>query len=331
MGWITSFFGMIFNFIFDVVAMGMPIATLGITIIIFTIVTRLLMTPLQIMQQRTTKGMAVIQPELEKLQVKYKDKKDPASQAEYSAAMQTLYKKHKVNPLAGCLPLIIQLPLIMALFGVLREASTYIVKLKDVYVGLATNIMASVGNYQEILQPYLDIHSMKGKIKYDLTQATAEQGILGVKELLSKLTSSQWSELLGKIPQDAVSTIQPLIEQKNNYEWFGFNLVDTPSQLMSSGMWLALIVPLLVWVSTIIYSKYTMAQTQAKKPGESGNAQSEQTMKTMNTVMPVMTAFFSYTMPCGLALYWIMGNVIMLVQQILVTKLLDKKDAVSNT
>lgn len=289
------------------------------------------MTPLQIMQQRTTRGMAVIQPELEKLQKKYKDKKDQASQAEYSAAMQTLYKKHKVNPLAGCLPLIIQLPLIMALFGVLRDASTYITKLKDLYIGLATNIMASVGNYQEVLQPYLDIHSMKGKIKYDLTQTTAEQGVLGVKELLSKLTSSQWSELLGKMPQDALRNVQPLIEQKNNYEWFGFNLVDTPSQLVSSGMWLVLIVPVLVWISTIIYSKYTMAQTQAKQSGEAANAQSAQTMKTMNTVMPVMTAFFSYTMPCGLALYWIMGNIIMLVQQIIVTKLLEKQDAASNT
>ena len=331
MGWITSFFGMIFNYIFEIVAMGMPVATLGITIIIFTVVTRVLMTPLQIMQQRTTKGMAVIQPELEKLQKKYKDKKDAASQAEYSAAMQSLYKKHKVNPLAGCLPLLIQLPLIMALFGVLREASTYIIKLKDVYTGLSTNIIASVGNYQEILQPYLDIHGMKGRIEYDLTQATTQQGVLGLKDLLSKLTSSQWSELLGQMPQDALSSIQPLIEQKNNYEWFVFNLVDTPSQLVSSGIWLALIVPVLVWISTIIYSKYTMAQTQAKQSGEPANAQSAQTMKTMNTLMPLMTAFFSYTMPCGLALYWIMGNIIMLVQQILVTKLLDKQDAVSNT
>lgn len=328
MGWITSFFGMIFNFIFEIVAMGMPVATLGITIIIFTIVTRLIMTPLQIMQQRTTKGMAIIQPELTKLQNKYKDKKDPASQAEFSAAMQSLYKKHNVNPVAGCLPLVIQLPLIMALFGVLRDASTYIVKLKDVYIGLATNIMTSVSNYQQVLEPYLDIHSMGGKIKYDLTQVTADQKILGVKELLSKLTSSQWGELLGKLPQDVTNNIESLIEQKNNYEWFGFNLVDTPSQLVSSGMWLALIIPLLVWVSTIVYSKYTMAQTQAN---QSANAQTDQTMKMMNNIFPVMTAFFSYTMPCGLALYWIFGNIIMLIQQIVVTKFLDKQDAVKST
>jgi YidC/Oxa1 family membrane protein insertase len=290
------------------------------------------MTPLQIMQQRTTKGMALIQPELEKLQKKYKDKKDPKSQAEYSAAMQALYKEHKVNPLSGCLTLIIQLPLIMALFGVLREASTYITKLKDVYINLAQNLMGSVSNYKEVLQPYLDIHSMNGKIKYDLAQTTAENGVLGVKELLSKLTTSQWGELLSKIPTDVQTNIQSLIEQKNNYEWFGVNLVDTPAQLVKSGMWFAIIVPVLVWVSTIIYSKYTMAQTQAKQAnsGQAANAQSEQTMKMMNTIFPVMTAFFSYTMPCGLALYWIFGNVIMMAQQIIVTKILEREDAARN-
>lgn len=329
MGWITSFFGMIFNAIFEMVSIGMPIGTLGITIIIFTIVTRLLMTPLQMMQQRTTKGMAVIQPELTKLQNKYKDKKDQKSQQEYSAAMQELYKKHKINPLAGCLPLIIQLPLIMALFGVLREASTYIIKLKELYEGLATKIMTLVGDYQVLLAPYVEKHSV-GKMKYDLTQMTANDGALGVKELLSKLTSSQWSELLAKIPQDVINSIQPLIEQKNNYEWFGFNLVDTPSQLVSSGMWFALIIPVLVWISTIIYSKYTMAQAQANQSGQA-NDQSQQTMKTMNMIFPVMTAFFAYTMPCGLALYWIVGNIIMLVQQIVVTKVLEKQDVVSNT
>lgn len=326
MGWITSFFGSMLNYIFEVVSVGMPVGTLGMSIIIFTIATRLLMTPLQIMQQRTTRGMALIQPELEKLQKKYKDKKDQKSQMEYSAAMQELYKKHKVNPLSGCFTLIIQLPLIMALFGVLREASTYITKLKDVYVNLATNIMSSVGNYQDILKPYLDVHSV-GKVKFDLTQTTATNGTLGVKELLSKLTSSQWSEVLSQIPDSVRSNIQILIEQKNNYEWFGVNLVDTPSQLVKSGMWLALIVPVLVWVSTIIYSKYTMAQTQAKQSGNSQNAQSEQTMKMMNSIFPVMTAFFAYTMPCGLALYWIFGNIIMMAQQIIVTKILDKEDA----
>lgn len=335
MGWITSFFGMLLNYIFEFVVLVMPapVATLGISIIVFTIITRLLMTPLQIMQQRTTKGMAIIQPELEKLQNKYKDKKDSESQAKYSAEMQALYKKHKINPLAGCLPLIIQLPLIMALFGVLRDASTYIIKLKEVYVGLANSIMTSVSNYQQVLQPYLDIHGMNGKIKFDLTQVTASNGVLGVKELLSKLTSLQWSELLGKIPADAVASMEPFFELKKSYEWFGVNLVDTPSQLVKAGgtgMIIALIVPILVWVSTVIYSKYTMAQTQSTQPKKGGDGQQEKTMKTMNTVLPLMTAFFSYTMPCGLALYWIIGNVIMLVQQVMVTKMIQPKGAVSN-
>ncbi len=332
MGWITSFFGMLLNYIFEFVVLIMPapVATLGITIIVFTIITRLIMTPLQVMQQRTTKGMAIIQPELERLQKKYKDKKDTESQAKYSAEMQALYKKHNINPLAGCLPLLIQMPLIIALFGVLRDASTYIIKLKEVYVGLADTIMNSVTNYQQILQPYLDLHSMNGKLQFDLTQVTASNGVLGVKELLSKLTTLQWSELLTQIPADAATSMESLFELKKSYEWFGVNLVDTPSQLVKgggAGMIIALMVPVLVWVSTVIYSKYTMAQTQPNQSNKDGNDQQQKTMNTMNMVLPLMTAFFAYTMPCGLALYWIVGNLIMLVQQILVTKMIEPKSA----
>ncbi len=335
MGWITSFFGMLLNYIFEFVVLVMPapVATLGISIIVFTIITRLLMTPLQIMQQRTTKGMAIIQPELTKLQNKYKDKKDAESQAKQSAEMQALYKKHNINPLAGCLPLIIQMPLIIALFGVLRDASTYIVRLQEVYVGLADSIMKSVANYQQILQPYLDAHSMNGKLQFDLTQVTASNGVLGLKELLSKLTSLQWSELFGQIPADAAASMESLFELKKSYEWFGVNLVDTPSQLVKlggTGMIIALMVPALVWISTVIYSKYTMAQTQGNQSKKEGNEQQQKTMNTMNTVLPLMTAFFSYTMPCGLALYWIAGNLIMLVQQIFVTKMIESKSATIN-
>lgn len=283
------------------------------------------MTPLQIMQQRTTKGMAVIQPELQRIQAKYKDKKDAESQAKFSAETQKLYKEHKINPLAGCLPLIIQLPLIMALFGVLRDASSYITRLQDVYVGLATNIMNSVGNYKEILNPFLETHSMNGKIDFDLAQVTTNNGVLGVKELLSKLTSVQWTELLAQIPADAKANIQVLLDQKTNFEWFGVNLVDTPAELVSSGMWIALIVPILVWISTMIYSKYTMAQNEATQAKTAESDQQAKTMNMMNTVLPLMTAFFSYTMPCGLALYWIVGNVIMLLQQIIVTRMIEPK------
>lgn len=335
MGWITSFFGMLLNYIFEFVVLVMPVSTaaLGISIVVFTIITRLLMTPLQIMQQRTTKGMAIIQPELTKLQKKYENKKDTESQAKYSQEMQALYKKHKINPLAGCLPLLIQMPLIIALFGVLRDVSSHIVKLKEVYVGLANSIMNSVSNYQQVLQPYLDIHSMNGKIKYDLTQVTASNGVLGVKELLSKFTSVQWSELLTQIPAEAAANLQSLFELKNSYEWFGVNLVDTPSELVKAGgagMFVALLIPALVWVSTVIYSKYTMAQSQTTQPKKDANDQQANTMKMMNTFLPLMTAFFSYTMPAGLALYWIAGNVIMLVQQVVVTNMLDKNSPVSN-
>ena len=131
MGFINDIFGTILSFIFDGVMLLTPVAALGISIILFTLVTRILLTPLQLSSQRTSRGMSKIQPEMKKIQDKYKNKKDQQSQLAQSQEMQALYKKYKINPFAGCLPLLIQLPLIMALFNVLREPAKYITRLRS--------------------------------------------------------------------------------------------------------------------------------------------------------------------------------------------------------
>ena len=111
--------------------------------------------------------------------------------------------------------------------------------------------------------------------------------------------------------------------------FFGFSVVDTPSGLISTQWW-AIIIPIVAGASTYIFTKLTMAsnnqmQATASKDGQANPAESM--MKTMNIVMPIMTGAFAYTMPIGLALYWIAGNVIMLIQQKIVNKVLEKQDA----
>ncbi len=125
------------------------------------------------------------------------------------------------------------------------------------------------------------------------------------------------------------NVISGLFQQKIDYEYFFFNLVDAPNQLVASGNYLALLVPILAGVSTLIFSKITMAQSQPA-PSADGNktaqeTQAESMMKVMNIMMPVMMGFISYTVPSGLALYWIAGNLIMMVQQILVGKLVNNQ------
>ena len=327
MGIINSIFGAILNVIFDGVTLITPVAALAMSIIIFTLVARILLTPLQLSSQRTSRGMSKIQPELTKIQNKYKGRTDQESQLKQSQEMQALYKKYKINPFAGCLPLLIQFPLIMGLFNVLRTPATYIKQLGAVYTDIAAQIMEHVANYQELLQPYQSNIETMTRRTYDLANNTS----LG--QFLSHLTSSQWNDVMTQVQTQVnnptvMNGIESALEVKNKFEtFFGFSVVDAPSGLMHVQPWV-IIIPIIAGASTYIFTKLTMAsngQTQTAASGQANPAESM--MKTMNIVMPIMTGAFAYTMPIGLALYWIAGNVIMLVQQKVVNKMLEKQDA----
>lgn len=324
MGIINNIFGVILNVIFEGVIMITPVAALAISIIIFTLVARILLTPLQLSSQRTSRGMSKIQPELNKIQEKYKGKTDQESQLKQTQEMQALYKKYKINPFAGCLPLIIQFPLIMGLFNVLRAPVNYINALGAEYNNIAKTIIGNVTNYQTLLQPYQSAIEASTRLKYDLVNDTS----LG--QFLSHLTTGQWKEFINNVDPSVVQTITTAMEKKNEFETFlGFSVVDTPSGLMSTQWW-AILIPIIAGASTYIFTKLTMqsngqAQTAAAKDGQPNPGESM--MKTMNIVMPIMTGAFAYTMPIGLALYWIAGNVIMLIQQKIVNKMLEKQDS----
>lgn len=326
MGIITDFFGMILNIIFEGVALLVPVGTLGVTIIMFTLVTRLLLTPLQLKQQRTTRAMSKIQPEMKRIQQKYANKKDQASQMAYSQEMQAVYKKYKISPLSGCLPLVIQLPLIYALYNVLRQPSRYIAALGDLYTSLSDTIINMVPNYTEVITSVTDKFPLSSTAVYEL-QKLGENAQLS--DQLSHFTTQQWSELATYLTPDVQAALTDLLQKKQDFEFFLVNLVDSPAQLVSTGMVLALLVPVLAGASTFIFSKITMASSKAVQQGTTTSNEAnpaDSMMKVMNIMMPIMMGVFSYTVPCGLALYWIAGNVIMMVQQIWVNKIVDKQD-----
>lgn len=323
MQFINNIFGSILDVIFSGVAMFTPLGALAIAIIIFTIVARVLLTPLQLSSQRTSRAMGKVQPELNKIENKYKGLKDQQSQLKRSEELRDLYKKYKINPFAGCLPLLIQLPLIMGLFNVLRTPAQYITQLANEYNNIANVVIQNVANYQDKLQAFYQAIEVKTRVKFDLNS------VEGLGQYLSHLTTGQWNQFIENAGDGATQEVLlKALQLKHQYEDFiGFNVVDSPSDLMSTQWW-AILIPVVAGVSTYIFTKVTMAsngQAQTSANGQPNPAESM--MKTMNIAMPIMTGFFAYTMPIGLALYWIAGNVIMLVQQKIVTKMLEKQDA----
>ena len=107
---ISSLLGHVLNFIFGLVH------NYGLSIVLFTVFVKLCLLPLTIKQTKSTKAMQDIQPKLQEIQAKYKDKPEKQQQE-----IMKLYQEAKINPLAGCLPLLIQMPILFGLFAVLRE------------------------------------------------------------------------------------------------------------------------------------------------------------------------------------------------------------------
>lgn len=323
MGIINNFFGMILNIIFEGVAMLTPMCTLGITIIVFTIVTRLLLTPLQIKQMRTTRAMSKIQPELQKIQKKYENKKDQQSQMAYSQELQGLYKKYKISPFAGCLPMLIQFPLIIALYNVLRMPSRYISKLGDLYTQLADILTQNIPNIDQVITKVTEQIPLNQNAVLDIKKlGDAAQ----LSDTLSHFNTDQWALLKSNVSPQIYGLLENLLDVKHGFEYFLVNLVDSPAQLVANGQYLALLIPILAGASTFIFSKITMAASQPAQGTDNNPANSM--IKTMNIVMPIMMGVFSYQVANGLALYWIASNIIMMFQQIWVNKIVDKQQAV---
>ncbi|OON99106.1 MAG: hypothetical protein ATN35_02255 [Epulopiscium sp. Nele67-Bin004] len=320
---ITNFFGSILNLIFEGVSLVTMVGTLGLAIIVFTIVTRLLLTPLQIKSQLTTKIMSKVQPEMQALQKKYEGKKDQQSQMQQSQEMQALYKKYNINPLAGCLPLLIQLPLIYSLYAVLRQPSNHIKMLAELYNDMAIKIESTITNSSAIIADIIAEIPMNSTAQLELNRVGDN---VTLSNYLSNFTTAQWELLISKVPE-LETVLETLLLQKNGLEYFVFNLIDTPAELVASGNLLAFIVPVLAGASTFIFSKISMAQNQQPQMPEGQENPAENMFKVMNVMMPVMMGFISYTVATGLALYWIAGNLIMMVQQLWVSKLVSKRVA----
>ena len=140
MGPIASVFGYIMDFLFRITS-SMGIMNIGLCIILFTIITKLLLFPLTIKQQESSKLMSLMNPEIKAVQNRYKGKTDQASMAKQQVEMQAVYEKYGSNPMAGCLPMAIQLPIIFALYRVIYNIPAYVPSVRVFFDNVANPLM----------------------------------------------------------------------------------------------------------------------------------------------------------------------------------------------
>ena len=314
-GDLASIFGILMNGIYNFFGNTFGFFSLGFSIVVFTIITRLLMLPLAFRQQKSMKEMQKIQPQIKKIQDKYKNKKDHASQQKQQAELQALYQEHNVSPLGGCLPLLIQMPIIFSLYQVLRNIPAYITSVGDKYQLIVDNLN-SVDGYAEKFAALNGSEDTAAEVFKSAFQQVSNFDILidnKVIDVMNKFQTETWDAFYAMFT-DITANVQPIVvELYEIYDFFGINLADKPN-MMSIGV----LIPVL---NVVVQFFATRASMSANKTagGDSGGT-AAQTNQTMMYTMPLISGFFAMQLPAGLGLYWLCGSLFQLGQTLFINR-----------
>lgn len=268
---IANIFGYLLNFLYNI------FNNYGVSIIVFSVLIKLILLPLTIKQQKTMDKSTKIQGELKSIQFKYKN--DPEK---LNKEMMDLYKRENMSPFSGCLSSIVQLILILAVFYMVRSPLTYMRKVDTNIINDYTNRLEQKTGYPEV-------------------QIIKEFGNEDEKVNL-------------------------------NMNFLGLDLSNVPNQNYKD--YKSFIIPFLYVVSSIISMKLTlnmqknMTPTKNSENGEEAEPEDmmQSTNKTMSYMMPIMAFSISLVAPLGLALYWLISNVLMILERVFLNILKRKEE-----
>lgn len=318
-GQIAVVMGWIMNAIYKVLE-AVGIQNLGLCIIIFSILIYLCMTPLQIKQQKFSKLSAIMQPEIQKIQKKYQGKKDQDSMMKMQEETQAVYQKYGVSATGSCVQLAIQMPILFALYQVIQNIPAYVGSVYNVFNGVCTKILA-VDGFTDIINNFITDNKMT-RVRQVTENADS------IVDFLYALSPSQWKSLQDISQFSGFSDqISKTASEIQKMQTFGvLNIADQPLSYIKTGSLIliiaALAIPLLSWATQMLNLKL-MPQAATQNGNDDNNAMAS-SMKTMNTVMPLMSAFFCFTFPVGLGIYWIASAVVRSIQQLLINRHLNK-------
>lgn len=328
LGPIAKALGWIMDKIYVFLSTVCHIDSIALTIIVFTVFIYLCLFPLTYKQQKFSVLTKKMQPELNAIQKKYKNKKDTVSMQAQQEETQMVYDKYGVSPMGSCLQMLVQMPILCALYRVFWNVPAYISSVKDIFTDVVNGIMATDGYAGTMEALYKSAGLKSVAFHADATGTAMSNSIIDV---LYKLSESGWEALADSFPNLSDSIATTAANLKDINYMFILNISDTPWNLIKTAWadkyWILLIAALLVPIVSYLGQVINMKLMPTAQDTGSGNAQADQMaqqMKTMNTMMPLMTLFIAFTCPVGLVLYWTMGSVVRIVQQFFLNKHFEK-------
>lgn len=310
LGWITALFGYVMEFIYNISSSIFGIENVGLAIILFTVVVTLLMIPLTYNQQKSMKINKLIQPEIQAIQNKYKNKTDQKSQIRMQAETQAVYDKYGTSMTGGCLTSLITLPIMLGLYRVIMNMPAYINSFKVYFLNIASQIQLQEG-FAGKLAELAASNNLKNA---DLTQVNK------LVDLMYQFNGEEWAQLQQIFPNLSGVIVENSTKIMEIMSFGPINLMESPGMKIS---W-AILIPILAGASQWLSTKM---MDMGNKDGK--NAQDDptaQTMKTMNTIFPLMSVFFCFTFPCYIGIYWVANSVFRVITQFFINKKVNNTD-----
>lgn len=309
--------GQMMNWIY--VTLG--VHNIGWCIIILTVIVYTLMMPLTYKQQKFSKMSALMNPEIQKIQKKYKGKKDTASMEKQQQEMKFVYDKYGTSPMGGCTTMLVQMPVLFGMYAVIRNVPAYVSSIKDLYQPLAEQIINTSG-FQKIMEAIGTVAPVQISANQDYTKVNT------IIDVLYKFQSSTWDTFASKMPSlsDMAYQTQASLDKVSNF--FGINVFETPWSMLKEsispfavgGIILAISVPILAGLSQFLSVKLQPQQASVDPDNQMANS-----MKTMTYMMPLMSVYMCFILPAGLGIYWCISAVVRVVQQLGINKYLGTK------
>ena len=282
---------------------------IGISVILFTIIVRLILLPMTIKQQKFSKLSGLMNPELQEIQAKYKDKRDQVSMMNMQAETKAVYEKYGTSPTGGCLTMLIQLPIMFALYRVIYKIPGYVTKIRELCGGIADKITGSGDDWATKLD------AIKG------ISVSASTGKATLIDKIYNLSPEKWSEVQNAFSSVYFGNAYDQIHGYNNL--FGISLTQAPGWRLSWALIIPILAGLTQWLSVKLMENKNNVNVGSQNDQQAGMASS---MKVMNTIMPILSAVFCVSFASCIGLYWIASSVVQIVVQLVINKKMNNKD-----
>lgn len=340
LGPIAKLLGILMDWIYSGISniTGGRVESVVLSIVIITIIIYMCLLPLTIKQQKFSKLSQKMQPEMQAIQAKYKNKKDQASMMAMQEETQLLYQKYGISPMGSCVQMLIQMPILFALYRVFYNIPAYLSGVKGSFTGLVDSIQQTSG-YQNTLVSLMEKYNVVTSSGLNASNAASKLADASgdtlsnyIIDILYKLPSKGWDALMdGKFFDGIQNAVEKTHDALLHFNYFlGLNISDTPWYIIKSNFtdkpdkWLlfvilALLIPVLSYLTQMLNIKLMPQATN-------GNDQVANQMKMMNLMMPLMSLFFCFTVPVGLGIYCICSALVRGIQQFFVNRHIENLD-----